>query len=78
MVTDVMVGLGHSEAMTLPLIAEADVTRLGRTLDTTVRATNALSADEPILRPAILPGLLKSVAHNASHGLVDVALFESS
>ncbi len=76
LVTDVMVGLGHSEAMTLPLIAEADVTRLGRTLDATVRATNALSTDEPILRPAILPGLLKSVAHNASHGLADVALFE--
>jgi phenylalanyl-tRNA synthetase, beta subunit, non-spirochete bacterial len=76
LVADVMVGLGHSEAMTLPLIAEMDLTRLGLALDSTVRATNALSADEPVLRPAILPGLLKSVAHNAGHGLNDLALFE--
>lgn len=76
LVVDAMVGLGHSEAMTLPLIAETDLTRLGRTIVGTVRATNALSADEPILRPAILPGLLKSVAQNASHGLADLGLFE--
>lgn len=76
LVADVLVGLGLAEAMTLPLIAEADVTRVGRSLDATVRATNALRAEEPILRPAILPGLLKSAAHNAGHGLPDLALFE--
>ncbi|MBK5288500.1 MAG: phenylalanine--tRNA ligase subunit beta [Acidimicrobiia bacterium] len=76
LVADVMVGLGHSEAMTLPLIAEADLSRIGVDPAATVRATNALSAEEPVLRPAILPGLLKSVAHNAGLGLSDVALFE--
>ncbi len=76
LVADVMVGLGHSEAMTLPLIAEADLSRVGLDPAATVRATNALSAEEPILRPAILPGLLKSIAHNSGLGLADVALFE--
>ena len=76
LVADVLVGLGLCEAYTLPLIAESDVTRVGLSLDATVRATNALSAEEPILRPAILPGLLKSAAHNAGHGLTDLAFFE--
>ncbi len=76
LVADVLVGLGLCEAYTLPLIAEADVTRVGLSLENTVRATNALSAEEPILRPAILPGLLKSAAHNAGQGLTDLAFFE--
>jgi phenylalanyl-tRNA synthetase beta chain len=41
-----------------------------------VRATNALRAEEPLLRTAILPGLLKSAADNAGHGFADLALFE--
>ncbi len=76
LVADVLVGLGLSEAYTLPLISEGDVTRVGLSLDATVRATNSLSAEEPILRPAILPGLLKSAAHNAGQGITDLAFFE--
>jgi phenylalanyl-tRNA synthetase beta chain len=75
-IEDVMVGMGLSEAMTVPLIAGADLERVGRTTDGAVEATNALRADEPILRPAILPGLLKSVAFNTNQGLLDLALFE--
>ena len=73
---DVLVGLGLREALTIPLIAEADLTRFGRSIDGTVRATNALNADEPVLRPAILPGLLKSVARNVGYGITDLAFFE--
>ena len=73
---DVLVGLGGAEAMTVPLVAEADLERFGLPTDDTVRATNALRAEEPILRPAILPGLLKSAALNAGHGLADLVLFE--
>jgi phenylalanyl-tRNA synthetase beta chain len=75
-VADVLVGLGASEAITIPLVAESDLTRAGLPVDPTVRATNALNAEEPVLRPAILPGLLKSVARNAGYGLTDLALFE--
>jgi len=76
LLTDVLVGLGGAEAVTLPLVAEADLEGLGLPLDATVRATNALRADEPVLRPAILPGLLKAAALNAGHGVADVRLFE--
>jgi len=76
LVTDVMVGMGASEAMTIPLIAPVDVAAVGLDPDATVRATNALRAEEPVLRPAILPGLLHAVAHNAGLGFTDLVLFE--
>lgn len=76
LVADVMVGMGCSEAMTVPLVAAGDLERLGLPVEGTVEATNALRAEEPILRPAIRPGLLKAVASNAGHGIGDVALFE--
>jgi phenylalanyl-tRNA synthetase beta chain len=73
---DVVVGMGAAEAMTVPLIAPADLERFGLPSDGTVEVTNALRAEEPLLRPAILPGLLKAAAFNAAQGLNDLALFE--
>ena len=76
LLADVLVGTGAAEAMTVPLIAPADLERFGLPTDGTVEATNALRAEEPLLRPAILPGLLKAAAFNAGQGLADLALFE--
>ncbi|MGZ6965327.1 MAG: phenylalanine--tRNA ligase subunit beta [Acidimicrobiia bacterium] len=73
---DVLVGVGAAEAMTLPLIAVADLERCGLSTEGTIEATNALRAEEPILRPAILPGLLRAAAFNAGQGFADLALFE--
>jgi phenylalanyl-tRNA synthetase beta chain len=75
-IADALVGFGLREALTIPLIAEHDLTRCGLSVDGTVRATNALNADEPVLRPAILPGLLKSVARNTGYGITDLRFFE--
>jgi phenylalanyl-tRNA synthetase beta chain len=44
--------------------------------DAVIEVENPLRAEESILRPAVLPGLLKALRYNASHGNVDVALFE--
>ena len=41
------------------------------------RLVNPLSAEEALLRPTLLPGLLAAVARNVSRGLADVALFET-
>lgn len=76
LLADALVGLGGAEAITIPLVAEADLTRVGLPVDATVRATNALRAEEPVLRPAILPGLLKAAGLNAGHGFGDLRLFE--
>ncbi len=77
-IEDVLVGTGASEGMTVPLVAVRDLERFGLGVDGTVEATNALRAEEPILRPQILPGLLKAAAGNASQGLPDLALSSSA
>ncbi len=76
LIADVLVGAGAAEALTVPLIAPADLERFGLPLDATVEVTNALRAEEPLLRPAILPGLLKAAGFNAGQALVDLTLFE--
>jgi phenylalanyl-tRNA synthetase beta chain len=76
LVADALVGAGLSEAVTLPLVAPADLNRAGAPTDRLVEAANPLRAEESVLRTRILPGLLRSVAHNRLHGLPDVGLFE--
>jgi phenylalanyl-tRNA synthetase beta chain len=76
LVADALVGAGLSEAITLSLVSPADLDRAGSPLDRVVRAANPLRAEESVLRTGILPGLLRAVAFNRSHGMHDVALFE--
>lgn len=76
-VADALVGAGLSEAVTIPLVAPADLERAGAPLDRLVEAANPLRAEESVLRTRILPGLLRAVAHNHAHGLTDVGLFEA-
>jgi phenylalanyl-tRNA synthetase beta chain len=72
---DVLVGLGLSEALPMPFLAPDDVTRAQLPYDV-ITITNPLIADESVLRPSLLPGLLKTIAYNESHRLAGVALFE--
>ena len=76
-VTDVLVGAGYDEVFTLPLLAPADLANVGVQPDEVIEVENPLRAEESILRPALLPGVLRAVAYNAAHGAADVALFES-
>ena len=73
---DALAGAGVSEAITIPLVAPIDLERAGAPLDRLVEAANPLRAEESVLRTRILPGLLRSVAHNQARGLTDVGLFE--
>jgi phenylalanyl-tRNA synthetase beta chain len=72
---DVLVGAGASEAMFSPLIAPGDHERAGLPGEA-LRASDPLAREESVLRTSQLPGLLKSVAFNASHRNPEVALFE--
>jgi phenylalanyl-tRNA synthetase beta chain len=76
-IADVLIGAGYDEVYTLPLLAPADLSGAGQRPDGVIEVENPLRAEESILRPAILPGLLRAVAYNAAHGDPDVALFES-
>ena len=75
-VADVLVGAGYDEVFTLPLLAPPDLARAGVATDDLIEVENPLRAEESILRPALLPGLFHTVAHNAAHGNSDVSLFE--
>ncbi|HLG00399.1 MAG TPA: phenylalanine--tRNA ligase subunit beta [Acidimicrobiia bacterium] len=66
---------GCSEAMSVALVAPADLERAGYP-GAGIEIENPLRVEESLLRTAILPGLLRSVAFNAAHGLPDVQLFE--
>ncbi len=76
LVADVLVGAGYAEGMTLPLVSPADLRRAGLVPDAVIEVENPLRAEESVLRPSILPGLLKAVQYNVSYGNTDVALFE--
>lgn len=75
-VADVLVGSGLSEAVTLPLVAAADLELAGASHERVVEVANPLRAEESVLRTRILPGLLRAVTRNHGRGLGDVALFE--
>ncbi len=75
-IADVLVGAGYDETFSLPLLAPIDLARAGDTSKNVVEVENPLRADESILRPAILPGLLRAIGFNAAHGEPAVALFE--
>jgi phenylalanyl-tRNA synthetase beta chain len=70
-----LVGVGLNEAMPLPFLAPDDLARAGLRADA-VTVTNPLAAEESVLRTSLRPGLLKTLAYNASHRLTGGKLFE--
>ena len=74
-VRDALLGAGLSEAYTFSLVAPTDLATAGLPAEG-IELENPLRAEESLLRPAVLPGLLKAAAFNAGHGLPDVGLFE--
>jgi phenylalanyl-tRNA synthetase beta chain len=74
-VRDALLGAGMSEAYTFSLVSPADLAAAGLPAEG-IELENPLRAEESLLRPAVLPGLLKAVAFNAGHGQPDVGLFE--
>ncbi|MFM8972992.1 MAG: phenylalanine--tRNA ligase subunit beta [Actinomycetota bacterium] len=73
---DVLVGAGYDEIYSLPLLAPSDLERVGAATSGVIEVENPLRAEASVLRPALVPGLLRAIAHNAAHGEPDVALFE--
>ena len=72
---EVLLGLGLSEAMPNPFLADDDLVRAGLE-GPAVRIVNSLVAEESVLRTTLRPGLLKAIAFNESHRRANVGLFE--
>jgi phenylalanyl-tRNA synthetase beta chain len=67
---------GLVEVVTPPFVGEAALEALGGGQDCP-RVLNPLSAQESLLRPSLLPGLLQVVVRNTRRGLGDAAVFET-
>ena len=74
-VRDAMVGLGLDEVMPVPFLAPGDLERAGLPADG-VTVTNPLVAEESVMRASLRPGILKTLAYNASHRLEGLGVFE--
>lgn len=76
-IEDALAGAGLSEAYTLPLEAQETYAPFGYDSDSIVKAKNPLRSDASVLRPIIIPGLLRSVKKNIARGITDVSFFET-
>ena len=74
-VREVLCGLGVNEAQTSQLVGPEDHDLVGWT-DPTIAGANPMVREESVLRATLMPGLMRSLAYNASHRTPAVALFE--
>ncbi|MEZ5216853.1 MAG: phenylalanine--tRNA ligase subunit beta [Ilumatobacteraceae bacterium] len=72
---ELLLGLGLTEVMPNPFLGEDDLARAGLPTEA-LRLANPLVAEAPILRTALRPGMLSTVAYNESHRSTGVAIFE--
>jgi phenylalanyl-tRNA synthetase beta chain len=73
---EALIGVGLSEAFTSTFVASADLAALRLDPGRAIEVRNPISEEESLLRPTLLPGLLKSVRFNQRRGMRAVGLFE--
>jgi phenylalanyl-tRNA synthetase beta chain len=78
LVQDTLVKMGFHEALHISLIGEAALRDLGMDADKALRLLNPLSRDQELLRPDLLPSMMKTLVHNQNRGQSDLRLFEAS
>ncbi len=71
-----LTALGFCEAYNYDLLSEKALAAARLSSEGLPRVLNPLSEDWALLRPSLLPGLLKNAQHNLSHGADAVRLFE--
>jgi len=74
-VRSTMASLGLDEVMPVPFLAPGDLEAAGLPSDGIILA-NPLVAEESVMRASLRPGILKTLAYNASHRMTDLGLFE--
>ena len=70
---------GLNETMTYSFAEPTELERLRMKTDglgIPVELINPMNADQSIMRQSIIPGLLRSVAYNQSHGVKNIQLYE--
>lgn len=77
-VNDALVGMGYIETVTHSLVSEAAAKAFLPPGITVLKIEDERAGAEPVLRPSILPSLLRVFAHNRDNGVHDVRLFETA
>jgi phenylalanyl-tRNA synthetase beta chain len=70
-----LTGQGFDEVMPLPFLAPGDLERAAVT-GVPISVTNPLVAEESVMRTSLRPGILKTLAFNASHRSLGLRVFE--
>jgi phenylalanyl-tRNA synthetase beta chain len=77
---DTLVSAGLQEVITYAFIDPADLDRLAmndpEVIGDLLKLKNPLSAEQGILRPTLLPGLMRVLRYNASYGNANMHIFE--
>ncbi|MFH1398471.1 MAG: phenylalanine--tRNA ligase subunit beta [Candidatus Omnitrophota bacterium] len=74
LIKNILVSLGLSEVISYSLISKDSLRGMGR--DDLVAIRNPLSKEQEILRPTILPGILKAIAGNLNQKQSSISIFE--
>ncbi len=69
---------GLDECISYSFTSARALDRLRLEPENALRVNNPLSEELSLMRPLLLPGLLDAARHNAAHGRLGVALFESA
>ncbi len=72
---DLLTADGASEVWTSTFIGDDDLAK-SRHTQAVVRVANPMSPEESVMRPALLPGLLRVLSHNANHRNPSMRIFE--
>jgi phenylalanyl-tRNA synthetase beta chain len=71
-----LAGLGLAEARTLVFLDEPSLKNSLGPVGETLQLRNPLAEDQQVLRPSLIPGLLRAAERNFNRGARSVALFE--
>ena len=76
-IRDHLVALGYQEIIAYSFIDEAFARQLTGSDDTMLALQNPIAEDMGVMRPSLLPGLLRTAMHNAKRRQTRIRLFET-
>lgn len=71
-IRSLLVSLGYYEAISLPMVTEAESSMFGNP----VKLKNPLGAEMEYLRTSLIPGMLQNIRRNLNNGATEIRLFE--
>lgn len=72
----VLTSAGLDEIVTYGLITREEVAGLFGDCETAIAIKNPLSAEQELMRPSLLSGMVKAVSYNINRGITDLKFFE--